>query len=114
MRAVNVTRGTVVAQEVELARDFWSRLRGLIGRPSLPPGCGLWLEPCDQIHTFWMAFAIDAAFLAPDGRVLAAMANLAPGRAWPRVAGARACLELPAGTLAATGTQVEDVIRLEP
>jgi uncharacterized membrane protein (UPF0127 family) len=61
---------------------------------------------------FGMRFAIDVAFLARDGRVLAVHHDLRPGRISKLVWRADGALELPAGTLAATGTQVGDVVEM--
>jgi len=57
-----------------------------------------------------MKFALDVAFLDPDSRVLVSYRWLEPG-AWTRWhRGARDALELPAGTLAATGTEDGDLV----
>ena len=117
-RAHNVTRGTQIAGRVELADSFGARFRGLMGRPSLPPDGGLWLTGTSNIHMFFMRFPIDAIFVAratADGtrRVVAVSAGLRPwtGIVW-YARGADACLELPAGTAATSGTAVGDVVAL--
>ncbi len=110
MRAVNPARHTVLACQVRRADTFWQRLRGLMFQPLLPPGAGLLIVPCNQVHTFWMRFAIDVVFLDRSGRVVGQMAQLAPGRIWPRVPDAYLALELPAGALVASGTVPGDVI----
>ena len=117
-RARNLTRGMELAGRVELADSFGARFRGLMGRPSLPPGGGLWLTGTSNIHMFFMRFPIDAIFVArpaADGsrRVVAVCAGLRPwtGIVW-YARGADACLELPAGAAAASGTIVGDVIAL--
>ncbi len=103
-RARNLTRGTEVAGQVEVADSFGARFRGLMGRPSLPAGSGLWLTGTSNIHMFFMRFPIDAVFLgrpAADGgrRVVAVHAALRPwtGIVW-YARGADGCLELPAGS----------------
>ncbi len=90
-----------------------------MGRRSLPPGEGLWLTGTSNIHMFFMRFPIDAVFLGrqgPDGarRVVAVHADLRPwtGIVW-YARGADVCLELPAGTAAASGTVVGDVVATE-
>jgi uncharacterized membrane protein (UPF0127 family) len=117
--ARNVTRGTVLCASLEVAESFGSRFMGLMGRPSLVAGGGLWLRPASSIHMLFMRFQIDAVFLgrpAADGgarRVVAVRAGLRPWTGvvwWAR--GADGCLELPAGTIAATGTIVGDVVVL--
>jgi uncharacterized membrane protein (UPF0127 family) len=120
LRAYNLTRSTEIAGRVELADSFGERFRGLMGRRSLAPGGGLWLTGTSNIHMFFMRFPIDAFFLgraAADGtrRVVAVHANLRPwiGIVW-YARGADGCLELPAGTVEATGTRPGDVVMLEP
>ncbi len=88
----------MLASRAEVAGTFWARLRGLIGRP-LRAGEGLLLRPCHAVHTCFMSYAIDVAFLDDEGCVLATAENLRPWR-WRAVRGAAMALELPAGTLA--------------
>ena len=73
---------------------------GLMGRSSLASGGGLWIEPCNSIHMFFMLFAIDVLFLDRDGKVKRVLLRLRPWRVSPIVFGARTVVELPAGTLA--------------
>ena len=108
--ARNVTRGAVLAARLEWAGTSAARRTGLLGRESFAAGSGLYLIPCPWIHTFGMSFPIDVAFLAKDGRVLALHAGLPPNRLSRLVFRAEGALELPAGTLAATGTRVGDVV----
>ena len=120
LRARNLTRGSEVAGQVEVADSFGTRFRGLMGRASLLPGSGLWLTGTSNIHMFFMRFPIDAVFLGrpeADGgrRVVAVHAGLRPwtGVVW-YARGADGCLELPAGSAAASGTAVGDVVALVP
>ena len=110
VQARNAARGTVLGRRVEVADSWWARLRGLLGRAPLAAGEGLLIEPCRAVHMSGMTYSIDVAFLAPDGAVVALYPDLAPGARtrWHRAA--RRALELPAGTIAATGTREGDVI----
>jgi uncharacterized membrane protein (UPF0127 family) len=91
---------------------------GLMGRPSLSAGDGLWLPGTNGIHMMFMRFPIDAVFVGkaePNGsRAVLAVREALP--AWtglvPLVRGADGCLELPAGTVATTGTAVGDIVEL--
>jgi hypothetical protein len=119
-RARNLTRGSEIAGQVEVADSFSARFRGLMGRASLRAGSGLWLTGTSNIHMFFMRFPIDAVFLGrpeADGgrRVMAVHAGLRPwtGVVW-YARGADGCLELPAGSAAASGTAVGDVVALVP
>ena len=116
--ARNVTRDTTLAGSLNHARSLWARFRGLMGRRSLPAGQGLWLSGTNGIHMFFMRFPIDAVFLgkpaADGGRpVLAIRRALRPWTGMvPLVRGADGVLELPVGSIDASGTVVGDVVTL--
>ena len=120
--ARNHTRGTVLADRVDVAAGLWGKFRGLMGRATLPDGAGLWLPESNGIHMMFMRFPIDAVFVGrpaegADGArpVLSVHPDLP---AWtglvPLVRGAHGVLELPAGTIAASGTVVGDLLALDP
>jgi uncharacterized protein len=104
-------KGTI-ATDVAVADGIWSRFMGLMGRRELPAGHGLCLKPCSQIHMFFMRFPIDAVFIDGDGRVVRCYPKLKPWRVTRIVSKAKACLELPAGTIAAAELRTGDVLRL--
>lgn len=109
-RVINRTRETVLADRAEIANTFWTRGKGLLGRRGLPEGGGLVIEPTSSIHTFFMAFPIDVAFVAKDGRVVATAHTLQPWRLGPFARKVRYVVELPAGTLARSGTVPDDYL----
>lgn len=109
----NATRGSQLATAAEWAESPLRRMRGLLGRSGLPEGTGIVLRPCGSIHTFFMRFPIDAAFVDGSGRVVKAVHALPPYRV-AAARGARLCVELPAGTLARTGTQSGDILEFLP
>lgn len=84
-----------------------------MGRKVFPVGEGLIIEPCTGIHTFFMRLPIDAVFYDAVRKVVACYPALAPWRVSGVFPSARAVLELPAGVLAASGTQVGDVIEID-
>ena len=115
---VRTAGGELIAQHVEQARSFWARFKGLMGRASLEPGTGLYLAD-SSIHMFFMRFPIDALFVAaPDAtgrrRVVAIRPDLPPWRGLVLpVKGAAGVVELPAGSIAAAGVQLGDVVVFE-
>ena len=121
LTARNLSRATELAARLEVADGLWARFMGLMGRPGLDPGAGLWLTG-NGIHMMFMRFPIDAVFVGrPEaGRDGARpVLSLHPGlRPWtglvPLVRGASGVLELPVGTIERSGTSVGDVIVLEP
>ena len=115
----NLSRGTVLASDLETADGLWAKFLGLMGRPMLADGACLWLPESNGIHMMFMRFPIDAVFVGrPDGddgaRPVVSVHQHLP--AWrglvPLVRGAHGVLELPAGTIAATGTMVGDRLLL--
>jgi uncharacterized membrane protein (UPF0127 family) len=104
----NLTRGRVLGTWVAVADRWWQRLRGLLGRSQLSTGSGLLLQPCRAVHMFGMRYAVDFAFLDRRGSVVAVYHRLAPGQRSRWHKGAAYALELPAGTLAKTGTREGD------
>ncbi len=84
----------------------------MLGRPEPEAGEGLLLEPCQAVHMYWMRYALDIAFLGPDGRIVAQYHDLEPGRVSGRHREADRALELPAGTLAAAGSRIGDEVEI--
>jgi uncharacterized membrane protein (UPF0127 family) len=101
-------RGTTVAGEVAVADNPWRRFMGLMGRRELPAGAGLYLRPCSSIHMFFMRIAVDAVFVDKDCVVVRIYPSLRPWRVTRVVRKAKACIELPAGSMAAAGVKVGD------
>jgi uncharacterized membrane protein (UPF0127 family) len=108
----NQTRGAALAARLERATTWWGRARGLLGRRELPAGEALLIDPCNSVHCFLMAFPIDVIYIDRDQRVVALARNLKPNRIGPIVPRARAVLELPAGVIEQTGTQIGDQLAL--
>ncbi len=71
------------------------------------------IVPCQSIHSFFMAFPIDVAFVDKSWRIIDIINAMPPWRASRHYFKARAVIELPAGTLAATGTQVGDLLDID-
>ncbi|MBI3558457.1 MAG: DUF192 domain-containing protein [Deltaproteobacteria bacterium] len=97
-RVTRLKDSRVFADPCEVADSILTRFQGLMGKSGLDSGTGLLIEPCNSIHTFFMRFAIDVAYLARDAgnyRVLAIRRGMVPWRVDFPVFGARAVLELP-------------------
>jgi uncharacterized protein len=121
MTARNVRRATELAARLEVADGLLARFMGLMGRPGLEAGAGLWLTG-NGIHMMFMRFPIDAIFLGkpdPERGGARPVVSVHPGlKAWtglvPLVRGANGVLELPAGTIERSGTVVGDLVAMEP
>lgn len=111
--AENLTRGTIVASRVHVAGTSAQRRLGLLTTESLKPGDGLWIAPCEAIHTFGMRWPIDAAFLDREYRVRKIVRRLRPWRMAVCLLG-NSVIELPAGELDSTGTEMGDRLTFRP
>jgi hypothetical protein len=94
----NVRNGRIVADQLMTAFDSASRRKGLLKRDSFPQGSALIIAPSNAIHTFFMRFAIDVAFVTKDGRVLKTRTAM-PARRMAASLRAFAVVELPEGAL---------------
>jgi uncharacterized protein len=107
---LNNTRGVSLATRVRLAAHSSERRKGLLGVDNLDGDGGLWIWPCEAIHTFGMRMLIDVIFLDSQHVVRKIRRALAPNRLSVCISSS-SVLELAAGTIAASGTEVND--RLE-
>jgi uncharacterized protein len=104
---VNMDRGLSLAQRVRVAGNSSARRKGLCGIDRLPEGAGLWIAPCEAIHTFGMKMPIDAIFLDQHFQIRKLRPGLPPRRISVCVSAA-SVLELEAGSAARTGTVIGD------
>lgn len=107
----NLRTGLWLAQEVRVAQSLWDKAKGLLGQSGLAPDAGLYIVPCQSIHSFFMRFSFDAVFVDETWRVLRLIEAMPPWRISPIVWRAKGVLELPAGTIGASGTQQGDLLQ---
>ncbi len=105
----NPARGTVLATCLEVADSGPKRNKGLLGRDGLAPGEGLWIVPCESVHTFFMRFPIDLVYLDRKNRIKKVRDSVGPWRLSACLS-AHSVIELPAGTIRNTQTQAGDVL----
>jgi uncharacterized membrane protein (UPF0127 family) len=110
--ATNVTRGVVLAEEARVADSIRTRMVGLLRHAELAPGDGLWIVPCNSIHSFAMKFAFDAIFLDRDLKIVHLMREMKPWRISPIKFAAHSVLEIPAGVIARSGSQLGDQLEM--
>lgn len=108
----NLTRGTVLAESAEVADTSKKRRIGLLKHDKFDQGEGLWIAPCEAIHTFGMKFPIDVVFLSAGRKVLKIRREMAR-RKLSACLWASSVLELPAGTLAVARTEKGDQLEFE-
>ena len=107
LRVSNQTRNRVLADRADIADTSAKRRTGLLKHTGLDAGEGLWIAPCEGVHTFFMKFPIDVVFLNRKKSVVKVRPNMVRGRIALSLR-AHSVLELPAGTVQKTGTAVGD------
>ena len=103
----------MLAAAAGVADSSPTRRSGLLKHESLPEGEGLWIAPCEAVHTVGMRFAIDVLYLDRKRKVLKVRERMVP---W-RISGclrAHSVLELPAGMAGKTGTLPGDQLEFVP
>ena len=112
-KIVNLTRGSVLAESVKTADRGPSRRKGLLGRESLAPGEGLWIVPCESVHTFFMRFPIDLVYIDRKHRVRKVRSSVP---AWRLSAcfSAHSVIELASGAVRDTQTKAGDQLEFSP
>jgi hypothetical protein len=109
LQVTNRTRQTVLATRMEVAATASRRNKGLLGRERLDRGEGLWISPCESVHTFFMRFPIDLIYLDRQYRIRKLCSSV-PAWRLSACLSAHSVLELPAGTINETGTQRGDFL----
>lgn len=112
MRAVIRDSGHDLVGNLMVADSIFTRMKGLLGRSSLARDNGLWLKPCNSVHTFLMQFSIDLVFLDSGNRVIKIIHELRPNRVTLIYFGAASVIELPAGSAAESALSHGDIIEM--
>ena len=103
---------TDVDTAADVADTSAKRRTGLLKHQRLEPGEGLWISPCESVHTFFMKFAIDLVYLDKQKKVRKVRHAVPPWRLSACLA-AHSVLELPAGSVAPTGTARGDQLAFD-
>ena len=111
LTVTNLSRGTVLATALEVADSGPKRNKGLLGRARLADGEGLWIIPCESVHTFFMKFPIDLVYLDRERRIKKTRNAVGPWRL-SACFSAHSILELPAGTIRETQTERGDTLEI--
>jgi uncharacterized membrane protein (UPF0127 family) len=112
LRITNQTRNIVLADHAQLADTYLSRLTGLLNRTRLNQGEALIITRCQQIHMFFMRFAIDVIFIDSSNRAVGLVKDIKPWQLSAIFWQANRAIELPPGVIAKTQTVIGDQIQI--
>ena len=110
LQIFNLTRQTTLATSLEVADSGPKRNKGLLGRDRLARGEGLWIIPCEAVHTFGMRFSIDLVYLDREKRIRKLKRDVPPWRLSACIF-AHSVIELPAGAIHDTQTELGDDLK---
>jgi uncharacterized membrane protein (UPF0127 family) len=102
--------GKVIADQGKIARDFKGRSIGLLNRTSLGDNEALLIYPCNSIHTFFMKFPIDVAFLDKQHKVVKIVQDMPAGKLQSCHIIAKSTLEINSGSIARNDIKVGDTL----
>ena len=106
----NLTKNIALADKITVANTPLKRMKGLLGRASFAPGEALIIAPCQSVHMLFMKFPIDVIFLDRDKRAVGLCPELKPFQCSPIFWKSACAIELPAGIIKRTNTQMGDVL----
>ena len=112
-RLHNITRNTLLGDAIDLANTSRKRRIGLLEHVRLNAGEGLWIVPCESVHTFFMKFALDLVYLDRTHIVCKTVANVPPWR-MSMCFLAHSIVELPAGSIEQGGIRKGDQLVFAP
>jgi len=112
LRIRNQTKGTQLADRADIADTSAARQKGLLKHTGLAEGEGLWIVPCEGVHTFFMKFAIDVIFVNKKRVVTKIRPNMVKSRIAFSLR-AHSTIELPVGMIDSSQTDVGDQLELE-
>lgn len=104
----------IIFPQVTMATNPWARARGLLGRSSMPSSETLWIYPCNNVHTFFMRFAIDVVFVDRRLVIKKIAHDLKPGKVIWFVWGAFSAFEFNAGLAQEKQLREGDQLHVDP
>jgi len=108
----NLDKRTYLAKSPRTMISFGERLRGMIGRSFSPGMDGAVFPNCNSIHTLFMNSPLDVVFLDGESRIVKRAPGVPPWRPVTYSRRAVTVIELPPGAIAASGSEVGDIVNL--
>lgn len=88
-----------IVNGLKVANNPYTRFMGLMGKREIKEKEGLIFFPCNQIHMFFMRFAIDVIYCDKEFNVLRITRNIKPWRVDKFIKGSYYVLELKANSI---------------
>lgn len=99
MKLIKQDNQQVILSDVKIAKNPFSRMKGLLFTKEILPGKGLCLKPCNGVHSIGMRYAIDVIYLNKAGAIQKIIHDFKPGKLGPVNFKTHQIVEMKAGTL---------------
>lgn len=109
----NQTKQKNLITNVVVAKTFFKRLKGLLGKKILKDQEGLLITQCHSVHMFFMQFPIDVCFLDKQWRVVGMEHSIKPFFISRIFWNAEYALETQSGLLKTQNVSIGDVLILK-
>lgn len=103
----------IIGDNIEIADNFFTRLRGLMFRKELTENQGLLIYPCNSIHMFCMNFPLDILFVNKQDEIIDYLENFEINKVSKIYPSSKYVVELPAGTIKNKNIKKNQKILLE-
>lgn len=108
----NNSNGCLLADKGKLADNYFTRLKGLLNKKSMPAGSALIIKPCSMVHSIGMKMYIDVLFVSSTKEVVHIIEAMKPNRVSPFIHNAQLVIELPAGQIQKTATLIGHTVSI--
>ncbi len=109
----NYTKEKILAENYTICRNFWSKLRGQMFRKEIKPMLFIFeKEHRIDLHSWFVKEPIDVIFLNAAWEVVEMIHEFMPRKTYKPKQKAMFILEMPAGTIAYSDTEVGDVVHI--
>ncbi len=113
MRIINITKNTVIADRVEKADTFISRMTGLLNRDSIADDSALIITQCKSIHMFFMKFSIDVIFVDRKNTIVGVVEGIKPFSLSPAFYKSSYAIEGAPGMIKRSQCEVGDLVQVK-
>ena len=113
MKLIDITANIIISTKVEIANTFFKRFLGLMGRKNMEREEALVIKPCNNVHMFFMRFAIDVVFVDRDDKICYIQENLKPGQISKYVFDAIYVVELPVDSVKEKNIKIGDKLGID-
>ena len=110
MKIYNSSQNKLIAGNVKIAKNFFSRTLGLLNKKFLTDDEGLVIKPCCSVHTFFMRFEIDVLFVDKNNKIIALYEKVKPYKILPVHFKSFYVIELAEGSISRKGIKIGDII----